>query len=70
MNRRKAIRLIRGSVPQGAASDNPIAVSMAEAIDRGLKANLGVLTSQQSSEEIRAQRLRALAGLLPKVTAS
>ncbi len=58
----------RGSVPQGQASEMPIAISMREAIDRGLKANLGLLTSQQSSEEVRAQRLRALAGLLPKVT--
>jgi outer membrane protein TolC len=40
---------------------------MGEAIDRGLKANLGLLTSQQSSEEVRAQRLRALSGLLPKI---
>ena len=46
----------------------PIAISIGEAIDRGLKANLGLLTSQQSSEEIRAQRLRALSGLLPKVS--
>ena len=41
---------------------------MADAIDRGLKANLGLLTSQQSSEEVRAQRSRALSGLLPKVS--
>jgi outer membrane protein TolC len=58
----------QGSVPQGAASDKPISISFSEAIDRGLKTNLGLLTSQQSSEETRAQRLRALAGLLPKVT--
>ena len=58
----------QGSVPQGTASATPVELGMGEAIDRGLKANLGLLTSQQSSEEIRAQRLRALAGLLPKVT--
>jgi outer membrane protein TolC len=58
----------QGSVPQGTASETPIALSMREAIDRGLKANLGLLTSQQSSEESRAQRVRALAGLLPKVS--
>jgi outer membrane protein TolC len=33
-----------------------------------LKANLGFLTSEQSSREIRAQRLRALSILLPKIT--
>jgi outer membrane protein TolC len=58
----------QGSVPQGTASSTPIALSMADAIDKGLKANLGLLTSEQSSNEVRAQRLRALAGLLPKVT--
>jgi outer membrane protein TolC len=58
----------QGSVPQGTATSTPIALSMADAIDRGLKANLGLLTSEQSSNEVRAQRLRALAGLLPKVT--
>ena len=58
----------QGSVPQGTASSTPIALSMGDAIDRGLKANLGLLTSEQSSNEVRAQRLRALAGLLPKVT--
>jgi outer membrane protein TolC len=58
----------QGSVPQGEASDKVLAISFGEAIDRGLKANLGLLTSQQSSEETRAQRVRALAGLLPKVT--
>jgi len=57
----------QGSVPQGTATEAPIAISMSEAIDRGLKANLGLLSSQQSSEEVRAQRLRALAGLLPKI---
>lgn len=58
----------RGSVPQGTASDKPIAINMGEAIERGLKANLGLLTSQESSEQVRAQRIRALSGLLPRVT--
>jgi len=58
----------RGSVPQGTASETPIAISMADAIERGLKTNLGLLTSQQSDEQVRAQHVRALAGLLPKVT--
>jgi outer membrane protein TolC len=56
-----------GSVPQGRASNTPIALSFADAINRGLKANLGLLTSEQSSREIRAERLRALSGLLPNV---
>ena len=43
-------------------------MSLADAINRGLKANLGLLASQQSSREVRAQHLRALNGLLPTVT--
>ena len=58
----------QGSVPQGQASANPIELTLGDAIHRGLKANLGFLTSEQSSREIRAQRLRALSILLPKVT--
>lgn len=58
----------RGSVPQGTATGNVIPLSMGEAINRGLKANLGLLTNEQSSREVRAQRLRALSGLLPQVT--
>ncbi len=58
----------QGSVPQGKASSTPIALSLGDAIDRGLKANLGLLTSEQSSREIRAERLRALSTLLPRLT--
>jgi len=57
----------RGSVPQGQASATPIPLSLGRAIDRGLKANLGLLTNEEASRESRAQRLRALAGLLPRV---
>jgi len=57
----------QGSVPQGTASATPIPLTFSDAIDRGLKANLGLLTSEQSSREVRAQRLRALAALLPDV---
>lgn len=58
----------RGSVPQGTAAENAIPLSLGQAIDRGLRANLGLLTSEQSSEEVRAQRYRALSALLPSVT--
>ena len=61
-------RTYRESVSQGAASAIPIALGFGDAIDRGLKANLGLLTTEQADREIRAQRMRALAGLLPKVT--
>jgi len=58
----------QGSVPQGTASPTPITLSFEQAIDRGLKANLGFLTSEQSSRQVQAQRARALSALLPKVT--
>jgi outer membrane protein TolC len=58
----------QGSVPQGDATSTAIPLTLADAINKGLKANLGLLTSQQASEEVRAQRLRALAGLLPKAS--
>lgn len=58
----------QGSVPQGTASPTPIPLTLAGAISRGLKANLGLLTSEQSSRQTRAERYRALSGLLPTVT--
>ncbi|MFL6415060.1 MAG: TolC family protein [Bryobacteraceae bacterium] len=58
----------RGSVAQGEASPTPMPLSLGEAIGRGLKANLGLLTSMEASRESRAQRLRALSALLPRLT--
>ena len=58
----------RGSVPQGTATASAIPLSLADAVNRGLRANLGLLTSRQSSNEVRAERYRALSGLLPKLT--
>jgi outer membrane protein TolC len=57
-----------GSVPQGQASATPIPLSLADAITRGLKANLGLLTTQEASRQARAERVRALSALLPRVT--
>ncbi|MBV8819636.1 MAG: TolC family protein, partial [Acidobacteriaceae bacterium] len=58
----------QGSVPQGTASATPIPLTLGDAINRGLKANLGLLTSQESSRQVRAERYRALSALLPNVT--
>ena len=57
----------QASVPQGTASATPIALTLGDAINRGIRANLGLLTNEQSSREIRAERLRALSALLPSV---
>lgn len=58
------------SVPQGNASATPLALTLTDAIARGLRANLGLLTSQQSNVTARAQRLQALSALLPTVQGS
>src|SRR5580704_2061967 len=58
----------QGSVPAGAAYPTPIALTLQDAIDRGLRNNLGLLLSGQASEIARAQRLRSLSALLPQVT--
>jgi len=58
----------RGSVPQGEATATPIPLSLGEAIRRGLKANLGLLTSTEANREAQAQRQRALSALLPRLT--
>ena len=57
----------QGSVPTGTASPTPLALTLHDAIDRGLKANLGLLVSGSASETARGQRLQALSALLPAV---
>lgn len=58
-----------GSVPSGEATSGSIDLSLADAIDRGLHANLGVIENQSSVRQANAQRLRALAAMLPNVSA-
>jgi outer membrane protein TolC len=58
-----------GSVPQGALSPQPIKLSLRDAIARGLKANLGVLTSNTADDSARGERLRTLSALLPHLEA-
>jgi outer membrane protein TolC len=59
----------QGSVPTGSASSTPLALTFHDAIDRGLKANLGLLVSDSASESARGQRLRVLSALLPQLNA-
>ncbi len=58
----------QGSVTSGQASSTPIALSLQDAIDRGLKNNLGLLVSDTASRQAHAERVRALSALLPLVT--
>ena len=58
----------QGSVPGGAASAAPLALTLDDAIRRGLKFNLGLLESQTANQTARAERIQALSALLPQVT--
>jgi outer membrane protein TolC len=59
-----------GGVPQGTASPEPLALSIVDAIRRGLDHNLGVLQAEESVDRARAARWLALTELLPHVEAS
>jgi outer membrane protein TolC len=56
----------QGSVAEGEAGA-PLKLSLQDAIDRGLKTNLGLLVRDTGVSTARAERIRALSDLLPKV---
>lgn len=58
-----------GSVPTGAVSSEPVALSLTGAINRGLRYNLGFIENQASLRQAQAQRLRALSAMVPSVSA-
>lgn len=57
-----------GSTPVGEATPAPLNLSLDEAIQRGLKTNIGLLSRDNSSTNARVDRMRLLAALLPTVT--
>jgi outer membrane protein TolC len=57
----------QGSVPTGEASEQPIDLSLDDAIQRGLRNNLGVILSGTQTATARAQRMSQLQALLPSV---
>ncbi len=59
-----------GSVPVGKANGAVIPLSISDALDRGLKYNLGLIESDVSARASRAERLRSLSELLPNINAS
>jgi len=59
-----------GSVPTGAPTGTVLQLSLSEALDRGLKHNLGLIESDVATRTTRAERLRSLNELLPNVNAS
>src|SRR5882762_6759500 len=59
-----------GSVPTGMPTGTVLQLSLSDALDRGLKYNLGVIESDVRTRTTRAERLRSLNELLPNVNAS
>jgi len=59
-----------GSVPQGKATPDVLELSVQDALDRGLKYNLGLYLSDRAIEQARAARLKALSDLLPNINAA
>ena len=57
-----------GSVPSGKATPEVLQLSLKDAIERGLKQNLGLLIGEQGTRSARGERWKALSDLLPNVT--
>src|SRR6516164_4102989 len=57
-----------GSVPSKNTGTR-IELSLRTAIERGLRYNLGLVEANQTSADVRAERLRALSALLPQLVA-
>jgi outer membrane protein TolC len=58
----------QGSVASGVPSSAPLALTLHDAIDRGLKTNLGLLVSGSASETALGERLGALSALMPQLS--
>ena len=58
-----------GSVPTGQTTSASLTLSLQDAIDRGLKTNLGLLVRDSANRTAQAERIRALSELLPSVGA-
>ena len=56
-----------GSLPQGKATGGTIDLTIDQALDMGLKYNLGLYLSDRLTDQARAARLKALSELLPNV---
>ena len=59
-----------GSIPQAKATAEAIDLTIEDALQRGLKYNLGLYLSERATQLSRASRLRALSDMLPVVNGS
>jgi len=57
-----------GGISTGVATDTVLPLSLADAVARGLKYNLGLFLGEQGTREAQAARLYARSGLLPTLT--
>ncbi|WP_263378922.1 TolC family protein [Granulicella paludicola] len=58
-----------GSVPSSPLVPGNLDLSLADVVSRGLRANLGLIDSEQDHAQSRAARMRALSTLLPQLSA-
>ncbi|MGA3316159.1 MAG: TolC family protein [Candidatus Korobacteraceae bacterium] len=59
-----------GSIPQAKATAETIELTIEDALQRGLKYNLGLYLADRVTQQSRASRLRALSDMLPVVNGS
>jgi len=59
----------QGSAPEGNATSEVLQIDFRDAIERGLRNNLGLLLAGDQAQAARGQRWQALAELLPNVSA-
>jgi outer membrane protein TolC len=57
----------QGSTPDANTPQGPLTLSIGDAIQRGLRFNLGAVTANASVRQLRGERLAALSRLLPNV---
>jgi outer membrane protein TolC len=58
----------QGSSPEGTATSEVLQIDFKEAIDRGLRNNLGLLLAGDQTQAARGQRWQQLAELLPNIS--
>jgi outer membrane protein TolC len=56
-----------GSLPQGKVTPETMDLSIEQALDMGLKYNIGLYLSERATEQTRAARLKALSELMPQL---
>jgi outer membrane protein TolC len=59
-----------GSIPAVEPGTGPITLSLADAVKRGLQANLGPIVANDTERAARAERIQALSALLPSISAN